>query len=127
MKGKVLTGLSGELPVTGKKGSSGKRGGGDKEAAERDTGEGNGNPLQDSCLENPTDRGAWRTTVHGVAGPGETEERDTEEIKQQGYKGPQLTLRKRPLTFYSPPSCCLLGSIWKQYLLRRQFYDPEHI
>ena len=35
MKGKVLTGLSGELPVTGKKGSSGKRGGGDKEAAER--------------------------------------------------------------------------------------------
>ena len=31
------------------------------------TGEGNGNPLQYSCLENPTDRGAWRATVHGVA------------------------------------------------------------
>ena len=30
-------------------------------------GEGNGNPLQYSCLENPRDRGAWRTTVHGVA------------------------------------------------------------
>ena len=29
-------------------------------------GEGNGNPLQDSCLENPMDRGAWRATVHGV-------------------------------------------------------------
>ena len=29
--------------------------------------EGNGNPLQDSCLENPMDRGAWRATVHGVA------------------------------------------------------------
>ena len=28
---------------------------------------GNGNPLQYSCLENPMDRGAWRTTVHGVA------------------------------------------------------------
>ena len=28
---------------------------------------GNGNPLQHSCLENPTDRGAWRATVHGVA------------------------------------------------------------
>ena len=27
---------------------------------------GNGNPLQYSCLENPTDRGAWRATVHGV-------------------------------------------------------------
>ena len=30
-----------------------------------------GNPLQNSCLENPMDRGAWRATVHGV-----TEERD---------------------------------------------------
>ena len=30
-------------------------------------GGGNGNPLQCSCLENPTDRGAWGTTVHGVA------------------------------------------------------------
>ena len=30
-------------------------------------GEGNGNPLQYSCLENPTDGGAWRAAVHGVA------------------------------------------------------------
>ena len=29
-------------------------------------GGGNGNPLQDSCLENPTDRGVWWATVHGV-------------------------------------------------------------
>ena len=29
--------------------------------------EGNGNPLQYSCLENPMDRGAWRAIVHGVA------------------------------------------------------------
>ena len=29
-------------------------------------GGGNGNPLQDSCLENPADRGGWRATVHGV-------------------------------------------------------------
>ena len=28
---------------------------------------GNGNPLQDSCMENPTDRGAWWATVHGAA------------------------------------------------------------
>ena len=34
---------------------------------ERSPGEGNGNPLQYSCLENPTDRGAWKATVHGVA------------------------------------------------------------
>ena len=32
-----------------------------------DPGEGNGNPLQYSCLENPMDRGAWWATVHGVA------------------------------------------------------------
>ena len=32
----------------------------------RTSGEGNGNPLQYSCLENPMDRGAWWTTVHGV-------------------------------------------------------------
>ena len=29
-------------------------------------GDGNGNPLQYSCLENPTDRGAWWAAVHGV-------------------------------------------------------------
>ena len=38
----------------------------------RSPGEGNGNPLQYSCLENPMDRGAWRATVHGV-----TKEPDT--------------------------------------------------
>ena len=33
----------------------------------RSPGEGNGNPFQYSCLENPMDRGAWWATVHGVA------------------------------------------------------------
>ena len=33
---------------------------------ERSPGEGNGNPLQYSCLENPMDRGAWQATVHRV-------------------------------------------------------------
>ena len=32
----------------------------------RSPGKGNGNPVQYSCLENPTDRGAWQATVHGV-------------------------------------------------------------
>ena len=31
------------------------------------SGEGNGTPLQYSCLENPMDRGAWKAAVHGVA------------------------------------------------------------
>ena len=33
----------------------------------RSPGEGNGNPLQYACLENPMDRGAWGATVHRVA------------------------------------------------------------
>ena len=33
----------------------------------RSRGEGNGNPLQHSCLENPMDRGTWQAIVHGVA------------------------------------------------------------
>ena len=40
----------------------------------RPPGEGNGNPLQYSCLKNPTDRGAWQATVHGA-----TKESDTTE------------------------------------------------
>ena len=33
----------------------------------RSPGEGNGNPLQHSCLESPMEGGAWLATVHGVA------------------------------------------------------------
>ena len=42
-----------------------------------DIGEGNGNPLQCSCLENPRDGGAWWAAVYGVA------ELDTTEVTQQ--------------------------------------------
>ena len=42
----------------------------------RSPGEGNGTPLQYSCLGNPMDRGAWRATVHGV-----TKMLDTIELK----------------------------------------------
>ena len=37
--------------------------------------EGNGNPLQHSCLGNPMDRGAWQATVHGVAEESDTTQR----------------------------------------------------
>ena len=33
----------------------------------RSPGEGSGNPLQYSCLENPMDRGAWQATVHKIS------------------------------------------------------------
>ena len=41
----------------------------------RSPGVGKGNPLQDSCLENPKDRGGWWAMVHGVA-----KELDTTEV-----------------------------------------------
>ena len=34
--------------------------------SERSLGGGNGNPLQDSCLENPMDRRAWKAIIYGV-------------------------------------------------------------
>ena len=47
----------------------------------RSPGEGNGNPLQHSCLENPMDRGVWWATVHGV-----TKESDmTEQLNTNYY------------------------------------------
>ena len=45
--------------------------------SDRSPGEGNGNPLQYSCLENSTDRGAWRATVRGVAKDSDTTEQLT--------------------------------------------------
>ena len=43
--------------------------------------EGNGNPLQYSCLENPMDRGVWRATVHEVAKESDT----TEQLSTEHY------------------------------------------
>ena len=51
-------------------------------------GGGNGNPLQYSCLGNPTDRGAWRGTVHGVA-----ESEHNLATKQQQSFSPALQLQ----------------------------------
>ena len=45
----------------------------------RSPGGGHGNPLHYSCLENPTDRGAWRATVHGVT------ESDTTEATERSH------------------------------------------
>ena len=44
----------------------------------RSCGGGNGSPLQDSCLENSMDRGAWQATVHGVTKSQTRRNTDTE-------------------------------------------------
>ena len=44
-------------------------------------GGGHGNPLQDSCVETPTDRGAWQAAVHGVT---KSQARDWAARKQLG-------------------------------------------
>ena len=61
-RGKELPANAGDIRDTGSIPGSGR-------SPER----GNGDPLQYSCLENPTDRGAWQATVHPVAEPGATE------------------------------------------------------
>ena len=59
-------------------------------------GEGNGNPLQYSCLENPMDKGAWRATVYRVA------------------KSP--TRLKQPSTHLSLPAHLLFFGAWARLL-----------
>ena len=58
--------------------------------SERSFGEGNSNPLQYSCLENPTDRGAWWATVHRVT------ESDMATETGNSHKHPSFTSQKDP-------------------------------
>ena len=53
----------------------------------RTPGEGHGNPLRCSCLENSMNRGAWWATVHGV-----TKSQDTTEQLTHRYQNSQITL-----------------------------------
>ena len=71
--GMALLGLCGQVGMGFPGGSKGKDPTynvgdlGSSPGSGRSPGEGNGNPLQYFCLENPMDRGAWRATAHGVA------------------------------------------------------------
>ena len=62
----------------------------------RSPGGGCGNSLQHSCLENPTDRGAWRATVHGVTESDTTEQRS-------GLKTNQSRIARLFLLRLAPP------------------------
>ena len=64
MEGSIITGFPGGLVVKNPPANAG--GAGLIPGWERSPGEGNGNPLQYSCLRNPMDRGARQATVHGV-------------------------------------------------------------
>ena len=70
----------------------------------RSPGEGNGNPLQYSCLGNTMDRRAWRTTVHGV----------TKESHNLATN--QLTIKITSLLLFN-----IFPSTFHQ-----QFYTPKH-
>ena len=61
----LLNGFPGDSAVKNPPASAGDRG--LIPELGRSPGEGNGNPLQYSCLGNPMERGAWQATVHGVA------------------------------------------------------------
>ena len=67
----------------------------------RSPGEGNGNPLQYSCLENPMNRGTWWAAVHGVTESDTTEH--TDKVKLKG-DDPQWQLRFYQKTW---PRMCL--------------------
>ena len=87
----------------------------------RSPGEGKGNPLQYSCLENPMDSGAWRATVHGV------EESDTSEAS--GHAPSSLSSLEVRLSELSPldpssrsPVSHLDFHVHSHLVLHRQFY-----
>ena len=63
---------------------------------------GNHNPLQGSCLGNPTDRGAWRATIHGVTKESDATERLNK--KDGGDAGPQ-GLHQAELGRSQPAGC----------------------
>ena len=90
----------------------------------RSPGEGNGNPLQYSCLENPVDRGAWRATVHGAAESDMTEQlsrrthtRGEAELlfscPNTGFTGCPLNMTHRSTQVLgeSPQTGCHLGEV----------------
>ena len=56
-------------------------------------GEGNGNPVQYSCLDNSTDRGAWQATVHGVQRVGHDWATNTHKTQEKHLMGTSLVIQ----------------------------------
>ena len=77
------------------------------------TGEGNGNPLQCSCLENPRDRGAWWAAVYGVTQSRTQLEQLSSSSNSMGYISENEVAQSCPTlrdpTDCSPPGSSVLG------------------
>ena len=69
---------------------------------ERSSGEGHGNPIKYSCLENPMDRGAWWATVHEVAESDMTERLSSSGAR--GVRGPRGQTPELAIDCFSPSS-----------------------
>ena len=78
----------------------------------RSPGNGNGNPLQDSCLENPMDRGAWWATVHGVA---KSRTRLSNLTSLPQFK----SINSLVLSFLYSPTLTSIYDYWKNHSLTR--------
>ena len=76
-------------------------------------GEGNGNPLQDSCLENSMDKGAWQATVYGVTKSWTQLKRLSIHTKIAGAESP-------PLMMPTPTKIALLALLFAPYLCFRR-------
>jgi len=79
----------------------------------RSPGEGNGNPLQYSCLGNPMDRGAWRATVHGDEKESVTRVTEWEQVHgtRSPPRRPAVTyMGKRGVCTQNRPTCCTAGT-----------------
>ena len=61
-----MIGITSDCSSVGKESACNTGDSGSIPGSGRSPGEGNGNPLQYSCLENPMNRGAWQAIVHGV-------------------------------------------------------------
>ena len=94
----------------------------------RSPGEGNGNPLQYSCLENPMDRGAWRATDHRVA-QSKTQLRDSAHTRTSLLPRPatEAELGTRTLTSFWQHQCGDRVSLLKQkiYLFIFSLWDTD--
>ena len=81
----------------------------------RSPGEGNGSPVQYSCLENPMDRGAWWATVHCVAESNMSERTITHSLGCSAASGWKLLLL----------GSCLFPSIPQRHNLNHIFFTPS--